>query len=499
VNNETLNYRPMKKILFLLSIFTIILIILITFITSNAKATTYYVKNRGNDLAEGTSDATAWGTINKVNSFNFSAGDSVLFKRGDMWREQLAAKSGDTFGYITFGAYGVGAKPLFLGSVNLMKGWVNLGTNIWQNSDASLTRQVGNLIFNNETSYGVKVSSEAELNSQGKFWYDWDNNRIKLYSTSNPVTYYIRIEAALAGMTIVGFDGKSFICFDNLDFRYSGNGTIFGEDTHHIIVRSCDFSYNGGCNISEENNARLGGGIGTWNEASYWLVEKCRFDNEYDCATTNQGYDVSTVHDIIWRNNIISNCEYSFEWFEDAESTVYNIWFENNTCIYAGGGWSHYQRPDGVNGRHLMIWNMPANTTDFYIRNNIFYEATEGIVRNNNITVLQNVVSDYNDLYQSTGNIGYVENGIGSGDYYTLTSWRSATGKEINSINFNPLLNIDFTLVPSSLCIDAGVSTTQVTTDYWGTTRPQNRFYDIGAYEYLFLIPEISCTLPFYK
>jgi len=58
-----------------------------------------------------------WKTIAKVNGASLAAGSSVLFKRGDTWRDQLSPSSSGTAGNpIVFDAYGSGAKPLILGS-----------------------------------------------------------------------------------------------------------------------------------------------------------------------------------------------------------------------------------------------------------------------------------------------------------------------------------------------------------------------------------------------
>lgn len=86
-------------------------------------STTYYVKNGGDDAKDGLSDANAWETIAKVNGSSFNAGDSVLFKRGSLWREQLTVPSSGSSGNpITFGAYGSGADPIINGA-DLITGW----------------------------------------------------------------------------------------------------------------------------------------------------------------------------------------------------------------------------------------------------------------------------------------------------------------------------------------------------------------------------------------
>jgi len=49
----------------------------------------YYVSNTGSDSANGTSESTPWQTISKINGRTFSAGDTISFKCGDVWREEL--------------------------------------------------------------------------------------------------------------------------------------------------------------------------------------------------------------------------------------------------------------------------------------------------------------------------------------------------------------------------------------------------------------------------
>lgn len=48
----------------------------------SSEAATYYVRNGGNDSANGRTHATAWASLNRVNSHDFAAGDSVLLQEG---------------------------------------------------------------------------------------------------------------------------------------------------------------------------------------------------------------------------------------------------------------------------------------------------------------------------------------------------------------------------------------------------------------------------------
>jgi len=57
-------------------------------------ATTYYVSSSaGSDGSGGTSPATAWKTLAKVNGASFNPGDSILLARGDVWVESLVPPS----------------------------------------------------------------------------------------------------------------------------------------------------------------------------------------------------------------------------------------------------------------------------------------------------------------------------------------------------------------------------------------------------------------------
>lgn len=96
-----------------------------------AGATTYYVAAAGSDSNSGTSSGAPWQTIAKVNGTSFSAGDSVLFNRGDVWYASslIVPSSGASGSPITFGAYGSGANPIIKGATNLSTSGFTLAPN----------------------------------------------------------------------------------------------------------------------------------------------------------------------------------------------------------------------------------------------------------------------------------------------------------------------------------------------------------------------------------
>ncbi|NQX58665.1 sugar-binding protein [Paenibacillus qinlingensis] len=84
----------------------------------SAAATTYYVdSDGGNDGNSGTSAASPWKTLAKVNSMTFGAGDKVLFKSGSSWTGTLQPNgSGSSGSPIIFDKYGSGSNPVLNGA-----------------------------------------------------------------------------------------------------------------------------------------------------------------------------------------------------------------------------------------------------------------------------------------------------------------------------------------------------------------------------------------------
>lgn len=79
--------------------------------------TTYYVSAVGSNANNGTSSATPWATIAKVNSTTLVAGDTVLFRKGDTFTDAglVCDNNGTSVNRITYGAYGTGALPIISG------------------------------------------------------------------------------------------------------------------------------------------------------------------------------------------------------------------------------------------------------------------------------------------------------------------------------------------------------------------------------------------------
>jgi len=461
--------------------------------------TEYFVDAaNGSDANEGTADSLAWKTIGKVTRSRFHPGDRILFRCGRTWREQLIPPSnGSPLSPITFASYGSGPKPRLLGSTDLSaaSAWRADTGNIWKSAsplpsitDPASGSDVGNVIFDNESSVGSKKAHKTDMTAQGDFWFNPADTLLYLYSAGNPGGCYVHIEAAnSAHQAVIECRNMHDITFDGLDIRYAGFGGIFlYYDCQRITVQNCDLSFMGGCWFGTPPT-RSGQCFQTWDGGTDIAVRYCTFSNSYDVAVSPQGTGTGWVMKRQrYSYNIFTDNRGAFEfWIENGNSSADSIFFENNTCLNAGGGWGMRERSGHI--AHFMTFeNDPAaSVTHLYVRNNIFDSTRLFLLRMDNgwTAAQKNGLSLSNNLYfQEEGTAIFWQNAT-----YTLDQFRtyqSATGKDAGSVTGDPLFfsATDFHLRQGSPGIRGG-AWTDLTRDFEGTPVSQDSGVQIGAFQ----------------
>jgi hypothetical protein len=228
-------------------IFLVVFQLIFSGIGITSSATTYYIKNSGNNYNTGLSNDQAWRTISKINSISFLPGDYILFNRGDSWNESLAVNSsGSSSAKITFGAYGIGANPIITGKMDVpgwssSTNWSTSGVNIWKISwPMSYVRL---RIWLNNTEVRKAYSSTV---TEGTPWYH-DGSYLYIYSKSNPSMAFNSL-ITTGRVQFLNIENKRYLAFQNLDIR----GFYEGIDMTHcdnIIIEYCniggDFAMSG--------------------------------------------------------------------------------------------------------------------------------------------------------------------------------------------------------------------------------------------------------------
>lgn len=324
----------------------------------------YYVDNiRGDDSNDGLSALKPKQDYLKLNIVD---GDTVLFKRGSIYRSRLNTVSG-SFGLpVIYDAYGSGSKPVFLGSqfISDEDMWVKVKRNVWRYSGI-LEGEPGNLIFDNGSSCGELRWSENLLKHQGEWLFDEvdGNFRLFIYSVKNPAIAYSSIECALdCGGCLCTAEHDVIlrnVCFENC----SSHG--FSSTCQRITLEKCVFRYIGGGVVDRDKQLRYGNAVNLWNFAFDVSIRKCLFDNIYDSGIAQRGdSDCEPFVNMLFENNLFVNCGLSA--YEVRDRVPINSLFSKNICVNAGGGFSSLGEkkprkseiwPNPV-GHHIFVWRI---------------------------------------------------------------------------------------------------------------------------------------------
>ena len=189
-------------------------------------ATTYYVDAlNGNDRNQGISQDAPWRTLAKVNESSFSPGDTILLRRGSVWREQFNfPSSGTSAAPITIDAYGNGPLPVVSGADLVDRAaWSQTSSaSIWE-TRVEFQPQV--VIFDGLK--GHRKSSIAAI-SAALDWA-WESGTLHVFSSANPAQAYQRpgIEYGVRPSAI-NFTGRSFLILKNIEAT-GANAIPYGE------------------------------------------------------------------------------------------------------------------------------------------------------------------------------------------------------------------------------------------------------------------------------
>jgi hypothetical protein len=338
--------------------------ILFFFVSLTLQAHRYYVSSSdGNDDDEGTTEALAWATIAKVNGFTFAAGDTVSFKRGDIWREKLTVpRSGTAGNYMVYGCYGnSGNKPRIFGSNTTT--WTAEGhTNIWKSDVTTFLdpwhvheTEYCEIFFISLTDVNLwgqeKSTYTADFaNLTAEYDWTWNASTVYVWSTTDPDAAYTSVEIPQRDNCIY-IGTHDYIKIDSLDMRFTGCAVEADEHSNGRIGFTLSY-----CKISH---------IGS----SYHVTGSDLPGNGY--GTSIMRSDEYFIH------NDISECgrrNISSHLYADTYTTLTNWVFEYN---YLHGG----HHGTGVSPR------LNIGTGDkidgVIIRNNKFYEPPDIVPGNN--------------------------------------------------------------------------------------------------------------------
>jgi gliding motility-associated-like protein len=463
-------------------IYIFLFFLLLTFSTSWAQKT-YYLAASGNDGNDGLSTSSPIKTIDKLNTISLSAGDQVLFKKGDTFSGQIAVNhSGGSSNPITYGSYGSGNKPVISGAITV--NFTSSGASTYQatvtdkvtdlhigQNKARLAREPNTGFFTIESVSATTITDNSNL-SKGANYFQNANVRIR---TSN-YTFEAR-KITGSGSGVINWSdnlhytptaGYGYYLDNHLDFLDNNNEWYYDESAQKIfyygnsnpgngLATIYDYGAKFGTNVS---NITFDGltfkyqyydAINLYGTISNVNITNCEFRDiarhaiTFTGAFTKINISNNLFQDIYGSgimSSSLSDTEISFNTFKDiglwqGYGAVFGFPINNNSGI-------------GISGKNIHVHH---NTTENTGYSGIRVDGQDNIIEKN---IVKNAVLTLNDgggiytwgevSFNSTFRFNLVDNVVGNtdgtpGKGLIIAALYLDNGSHENTIEGNILLN----------------------------------------------------------
>lgn len=405
-----------------------------------------------------------------------SPGQSVVFKRGGTWREDLIVPSSGSAGApITFTAYGSGSAPNLTASdiagAGVAENWTNTSGNVWQvavvaNDDLPAGPPL--VWFNG--AFGTPVASVEAIVSPTQ-WY-WASDVLYVYSVGNPASTYTSpgIEA-VARLHGVWVNAKSYLAINGLRSDYTWIGALIDGPNNSVTNYSSTENANGleisaSLNVAENITVSYsryvpglsdGGGIAfpSGNPANCSLrTATVSYTDGYCVADTGGSASIEVSGVACHHFGVNPSATYR----QGFASAGTNDSFHDNSATPAGtGGWPGFYLA-GAGGNHF------RNTASGGIGPGFWLAAA-------NITVSYSVASDHTSTTQGAF---YLGSGGTSASLYHNTSYG-------NYYNFYAVAAVAATAILKNNLSVNSTSTYEIVYEAAGATADYNGVYHSGG------------------
>ncbi|MEZ4776445.1 MAG: right-handed parallel beta-helix repeat-containing protein [Bacteroidia bacterium] len=419
----------------------------------------YYVSNSGNDGNNGTSPATPWASLGRVNlAMDFLLpGDSILFARGSTFIGALLITEGGTAAKpLYFGAYGTGDAPLFKGSIPV-NNWTNTGGNIWK-AQCTLCPDYPTNLFLDSVLLPKGRYPNADAPNGGYLTIDDNNGKLSITDLSLPASpNWTGAEAVVrtrrwiidrvpvanhtgntltfgnGGTTSALLDGYGYFLLNHISTLDRHGEWAYNANTKTFYVYLAGVNPN--THIIEAPVAELGLYSGY---RDYITVENINFTRYLQLAI----YFTHTVG-IVCKNTTVSQTGKDGVYFEDCESMV----FDNNYIHDTHNDGARFSKCDNTFIRNNVIRNIAM---DPGLGGNGNGEYLGIHMKGDNVLIEDNLIENigYNGIYFLGSNVkvnrNIIKNGClskddGAGIYTWSNGTVVETGREITN---NIILNI---------------------------------------------------------
>jgi hypothetical protein len=414
----------------------------------------YYISNTGNDGANGTTINTPWQNLSKISSTTFSAGDQILFKRGNTWYGSITINQSGTSGNpITFGAYGTGANPIITGFTTVAA-WTNLGGNIWESTSTVSSLSTCNMVtiggvntamgrypkinaanggYLTIASHSTDVSITCSSLTGTPNWTgaevvartsNFNLNRATITSQSGSTINFGNLGQEPT-------DGAGFFIQNNIQCLTQQNDWYYNPSTHKIRIYSTSQPSN--VNVSSvETLVPIQTNYLTFNNITFTGANGCAFycwDNSprYNHITITNCSFISIgvnpiyvlINYLVTENNTIIDCNSGA--IQSSYGTDVSIRYNNIQNIGIFSGMRRVTSPYELTNSAVSCAIASNFTVEYNTVKNVGYNAIDFygdniLIKNNYVDTFCTVLDDGGGIYTFTGGRSVMNNVIINGN-----------------------------------------------------------------------------------
>lgn len=353
---------------------------------------------------------SVYASVTDVSVTSFLPGDTILFRRGQVWREMLTIKKSGTKGnQITYGAFGNGNKPRIT-AADIVSGLTASGTlNVYSKSGIIISPNVVLV----DGVMGTKKASIETLSTSND-WY-FVGGVLYVHSTTDISNKIVEagVRDKVVNTTSVG---NSYYTLENLQldsanhFAAGAGVYISGNGATGVVIDNCDIKYNLYGVLFFTTNAQAGG---------HTISNSLIHDNRSSGIHTNAGSDGSTdlnrTHiygNYIYNNNGFGILVYASYWliennilYNNGEHTLpagwsgIHIWAGSKGSPTVGAGHDNIIRYNVVSGTKSIGEDGSGISADMYANNNLIHH---NVAYNNDGPGISLQSNDGNKIYNNT-------------------------------------------------------------------------------------------------
>ena len=481
----------------------------------------YYVGAKGDDANPGSAERP-WRTIERVNRCEPRPGDRILLEGGRTFRGTLRLNA--AFSKVVVSSFGDGRAVVDGGNGRAVSIEGAKGLAVRNLRLIGSGRKTGN------TESGLVVAHAEEVEISDVEVSGFRSSGVAI--TGSGGVRVLRVHAHENGYAGISSDGElshdlyvAHCLVENnpgdptARDNHSGNGIVIGR-TRGAIIESCEARYNG-WDMPWTGN----GPVGIWTfESDHVTIQFCVAHHNRSTATDGGGFDFDggMTNSVLQYNYSHDNfgsgyliCQYDGAGPFADNVVRYNISQDDGLKAHDAGiyVWVGGRGMKGALVHNNTIFNNKGSAVAFDVEKKFARPAPEMRFYNNIFVSLGPQIRGgarhgrfVGNLYWSMGERGFLVDG-----YRDFVKWAAATGQEVSGDRLagrfaDPRLRKDGTglltdpdalaslaeylLLPGSPAIDAGVDLRERfgidpgKRDFYGTSLPQGRGFDIGAAEF---------------